>query len=338
MLQVYFEGVGTRQHQNPTVQSAGNVTETGGRQGSVNVFDQCGHRINRMMDAILSTLPESACEAEEDYSEDTLRITVVGRPNVGKSTLVNRILGEERVLTHEQPGTTRDSIVIPFTRNGEDYTFIDTAGVRRRARVKDAVEKFSIIKTLQAVDTTHVVIMVLDANEGVTGQDTNLLGLVLDSGKALVLAVNKWDRLNASQKAEKTNQIQRKLHFIDFAPVYYISALYGTGIGKLFNAIDRVGRATFTKIPTSRLTRLLHAAVESHPPPVVRGRRIKLRYAHLGGHNPLRVVIHGNQIEHVPEPYRRYLENTLRKALGLEGTPVRVEFRRGENPFNRNQA
>ena len=297
-----------------------------------------GHRINRMMDAILSTLPESACEAEEDYSEDTLRITVVGRPNVGKSTLVNRILGEERVLTHEQPGTTRDSIVIPFTRNGEDYTFIDTAGVRRRARVKDAVEKFSIIKTLQAVDTTHVVIMVLDANEGVTGQDTNLLGLVLDSGKALVLAVNKWDRLNASQKAEKTNQIQRKLHFIDFAPVYYISALYGTGIGKLFNAIDRVGRATFTKIPTSRLTRLLHAAVESHPPPVVRGRRIKLRYAHLGGHNPLRVVIHGNQIEHVPEPYRRYLENTLRKALRLEGTPVRVEFRRGENPFNRSQA
>ncbi|MCI0400246.1 MAG: ribosome biogenesis GTPase Der [Gammaproteobacteria bacterium] len=296
-----------------------------------------GHRIHHLMETVLSMLPESVAtgESDEDSVGESLRITVVGRPNVGKSTLINRILGEERVLTHKDPGTTRDSIAIPFERKGKHYTFIDTAGIRRRARVKDVIEKFSIIKSLQAIDTSHVVIIVLDAIAGIAVQDTKLLGLVLDSGKSLVIAVNKWDNLGRAKKNEMRDEIKRKLHFIEFAPVHYISALKGIGIGKLFAAIDRAGSSTFTQISTAKLTRLVHKAVESHPPPLVRGRRVKLRYAHLGGHNPLRVIVHGNQTEHVPEPYRRYLENTLREALGFEGTPVQVEFRRGENPFDK---
>ena len=271
--------------------------------------------------------------ADEEGEPDAIRIAVVGRPNVGKSTLINRLLGEERLVTFDEPGTTRDSVRVPFERDGRHYVLIDTAGVRRRARVAGAVEKFSVIKALQAIDEAHVVIGVLDAHETVAEQDATLLGLVAERGRALILAINKWDHIPADQRDHIRNQLALKLPFLSFAPQHFISALHGSGVGELLGEARRAARAALTELPTPELTRVLEQALEAHQPPLVRGRRIKLRYAHQGGRNPPVIVVHGNQVEHVPEAYRRYLVNTFREAFGLHGTPVRVEFRGDKNPY-----
>lgn len=290
-----------------------------------------GSGTGAMMDLVGDTLPEETGDTGEPV--EGLAIAVIGRPNVGKSTLVNRILGEERVLTFDQPGTTRDSIRIPFERDGKLYTLIDTAGVRRRSRVKDAVEKFSVIKTLLAVDGCDLVILVVDAQDEITEQDASLLGLAVDSGRGIVIAVNKWDGLDPSKRARIRGQCDRKLGFIDYACVHYISALHGSGVGKMFTSVEKIRRSINVSPTTPALNRLLQQFTENHPPQLVKGRRIKLRYAHPGGRNPLRIIIHGNQVKQLPDSYRRYLANSFRKALGLVGTPVFIEFREGENPY-----
>jgi GTPase len=261
-----------------------------------------------------------------------IKIAVIGRPNVGKSTLINRLLGEERLIAYDQPGTTRDALFVPFERDGEPFTLIDTAGVRRKSRVENAVEKFSIIKTLQAIDSSQVVIVLMDAQDNVAEQDASLIGTVIEQGRALAIAVNKWDNVAALQREEIRRQIEQRITFADFAPLHFISARHGSGVGELFDSAKKCYAAAMREMATPALTRVLEAAIESHPPPVVRGRRIKLRYAHQGGRNPPIIVIHGNQTEQVPEAYRRYLMNVYRKAFKLFGTPIRVEFQGGENP------
>ena len=262
-----------------------------------------------------------------------IRIGVIGRPNVGKSTLVNRMLGEDRVVVFDLPGTTRDSIYIPYERHQETYTLIDTAGVRRRGRVSETVEKFSIVKTLQAVEDSHVVVLVVDAQEGLVEQDLHLMGTIIDAGRALVVAVNKWDHLDPDVREKIRQTLRRRLNFIPWAKIHYISALHGTGVGDLYGSIKEGYEAATTKFSTNVLTRILEDAVEDHQPPLVRGRRIKLRYAHQGGMNPPRIIIHGNQTKDVPESYRRYLENIYRRVLNITGSPVKIEFKSGENPF-----
>lgn len=291
-----------------------------------------GRGVASLMRAVLADFPPNEVEEEEDSSSD-IRIAFVGRPNVGKSTLVNRILGEERVVAFDQPGTTRDSIEIPFERDAQAYTLIDTAGVRRRARIKETIEKFSIIKALQAVESAHVVIMVLDAREGIAEQDAHLLGLILEAGRALVLAVNKWDGLSVDQRDQVKRELDLRLPFLDFAEKRFISALHGTGVGDLFKAVLRAHRSASMKVSTSRLTDLLELALQAHQPPLVRGRRIKLRYAHQGGQNPPVIVIHGNQTERLPGSYKRYLVNYFRDALRLVGTPIRLELKSTSNPY-----
>lgn len=281
---------------------------------------------------------EGVAEGEREGGEALerwpgIRVAVVGRPNVGKSTLINRLLGEERVVATPIAGTTRDSIFIPFSRDGQDYTLIDTAGVRRRARVQEVVEKFSVIKTLQAIEAAHVVIMVLDAQAGVADQDAHLLGMVLDAGRALVLAVNKWDGLAPDVRDTVRQDLERKLGFLRFARLRLISALHGTNVGHLLEDVREAYASAFAELSTPELSRLLEAAVAEHQPPLVGHRRIKLRYAHQGGQNPPVIVIHGNQTEALPGSYRRYLENFFRSQLGLVGTPLRLEFRTGKNPF-----
>ena len=270
---------------------------------------------------------------QERQDAPGIRIGVVGRPNVGKSTLVNRMLGEDRVVVFDLPGTTRDSIYIPYERYDETYTLIDTAGVRRRGRVNETVEKFSIVKTLQAIEDSHVVILVVDAQEGLVEQDLHLMGTVVDAGRALVVAVNKWDHLDPDLRAKIRETLKRRLSFIPWAKVHYISALHGTGVGDLYGSIKEAYAAATTKFSTNVLTRILEDAVADHQPPLVRGRRIKLRYAHQGGMNPPRIIIHGNQTKDVPEAYRRYLENIYRRVLQITGSPVKIEFKSGENPF-----
>jgi GTP-binding protein len=289
-----------------------------------------GQGVTALMDEVLRSLPEAAIPPEVERG---IEVAVVGRPNVGKSTLINRLLGEERVVAFDQPGTTRDSIYIAFERDGQAYTLVDTAGVRRRARVSEAIEKFSVIKTLQAIEAAHVVLMVLDARQGIGEQDATLAGHVLESGRALVLVVNKWDRLRADEREQIKADIDRKLPFLDFAPRRFISALHGSGVGELYGVIDTVYESATRELSTPELNRLLGAAVEAHQPPMIRGRRIKLRYAHQGGRNPPVIVIHGTQTEALPDAYRRYLVNSFRKALRIRGTPLRIELRSGENPF-----
>lgn len=280
-------------------------------------------------------LAEAAGASEEDEAAPpkAVRLAVLGRPNVGKSTLINRMLGEERLVVFDQPGTTRDSIHIDFERQGRDWVLIDTAGVRRRRSVADAVEKFSIIKALQAMEQAHVVILVIDARDGIVEQDLNLLGHVLESGRALVVAVNKWDGLTEDHRREVRRELDRRLQFLDYAELHYISALHGTGVGHLYEAVERAWAAATRPLSTPHLTRLLEDAVAVHPPPLVAGRRIKLRYAHAGGSNPPRIVIHGNQVDKIPASYQRYLENLYRRELDLAGTPLKIEFRGGANPW-----
>ncbi len=276
-------------------------------------------------DVLPATLP--------GHHDDSIRIAMVGRPNVGKSTLVNRILGEERVVVFDEAGTTRDSIYVPFEREGQRYTLIDTAGVRKRGRVKQTIEKFSVVKTLNAINDAHVVILMMDAREGVVEQDLHLLGHVVEAGRALIVAVNKWDGLSPDERNEIKVQLERRLTFLDYADIYFISALHGSGVGSLYEAIQRAFEAATRVLKTNQLNMILESAVKEHQPPLVHGRRIKLRYAHVGGHNPPIIVIHGNQTDSVPEAYRRYLTRRFREALNLKGTPVRVEFRTTDNPY-----
>jgi GTP-binding protein len=294
-----------------------------------------GRGVAALINRVLAALPATET-AEQPAADETqgIRIAVVGRPNVGKSTLINRMLGEQRVLAFDQPGTTRDSIYIPFERDGRAYTLIDTAGVRRRSKVNEVIEKFSIIKTLQAINDANVTILVLDAHGGeVTEQDASLAGHIIDSGTALVLAINKWDGLDGDQRQWFREQLDRRLPFLDFAERYFISALHGSGVGNLFAAVEDAYRAAVIKVPTAELTRLLERAVHDHQPPLVQGRRIKLRYAHQGGQNPPVIVVHGNQTARLPQSYKRYLNNYFREALKLVGTPIRLEFKTGENPY-----
>ena len=291
--------------------------------------------LEELMARVFENLPEPDDDNDAQAADepDSIRLAIVGRPNVGKSTLVNRLLGEERVLAYDMPGTTRDSIAVPFEKDGQRYTLIDTAGIRRRGKVHEVLEKFSVIKALQAIEQAHVVIMMLDARQGISEQDATLLGLVLDSGRALVLAVNKWDRLEREVRDQVRRDLDRRLNFVDFAKVYTISALHGTGVMELIEAARRSYLSSTRKLSTPQLTRILEQAVAAHQPPLVQGHSIKLRYAHQGGQNPPRIVIHGNRIRHIPAAYQRYLSNTYRRELALEGTPVRIEFREGNNPY-----
>ena len=271
----------------------------------------------------------------EEPGSGAIRIAIIGRPNVGKSTLVNRLLGEERVIASEQPGTTRDSILVPFERDGRQFLLIDTAGVRRRARVEDVVERASVAKTLQAIDEAQVVILVLDAHDTVAEQDASVLGLALERGRALIIAVNKWDGIPEEQRAAIQRQLSLKLDFVPFAPLHFISARHGSGVGELMNATVRAYEGAMRTLPTRELTRTLEHALTMHQPPLVRGRRIKLRYAHQGGRNPPRIVIHGNQTVSVPEAYTRYLANLFRKSYDLFATPVVIEYRTDANPYDK---
>ena len=292
-----------------------------------------GDRIAALMDAVLAEFDTPTDDEADEDDDEELRIAVIGRPNVGKSTLVNRLLGEERLVVFDQPGTTRDSVAVPFERNDRKYPLIDTAGIRRKARVHEAIEKFSIIKALKAIEEAQVVIAVLDAQEGVTEQDVSLLGLVLERGRALVVVTNKWDGLSAYERKHIRDELERRLPFLDFAERITISALHGTAVGDLLPAVERAYRAATRDLSTTELTRELESAVMEHAPPLVRGRRIRLRYAHQGGRNPPVIVIHGNQTDKLPEAYRRYLVNRFRKAFKLKGTPVRLAFKTSDNPF-----
>lgn len=293
-----------------------------------------GDRISSLMDEVLRPFVDDEEDAaDEDDVDKPLRIAVIGRPNVGKSTLINRLIGEDRLVVYDQPGTTRDSVAVPFERDGKKYVLIDTAGVRRKSRVHETVEKFSIVKALQAMERAQVVIPVLDASEGVTDQDVSLIGLAVERGRALVVVANKWDGLDNDQRRRLKDDLDRKLPFLDFAERMTISALHGTAVGDLLPAVERAYRAATRDLSTTELTKELEDALVAHAPPLVRGRRIRLRYAHQGGRNPPVIVIHGNQTDRLPDAYRRYLINRFRKAFRLKGTPVRLAFKTSDNPF-----
>ncbi|MFC3282818.1 ribosome biogenesis GTPase Der [Litchfieldella rifensis] len=295
-----------------------------------------GRNVTSLIDEVLAPFPEREENAVPADSSNGIRIGVIGRPNVGKSTLVNRLLGEERVVVFDEAGTTRDAIEIPFERRGKPYVLIDTAGVRRRKNVREIAEKFSIIKTLEAIKECQVAIVVLDARSGLVEQDLHLLDYVLTSGRALVLAVNKWDGLESEARDKMRADIKRRLGFTDYADLHFISALHGTAVGDLYPSIERAFASATSHWSTNRLTTILQDAVSEHQPPLVHGRRIKLRMAHQGGSNPPIIVVHGNQTGALPEAYKRYLTNTFRKVLKVRGTPIRFEFRSGENPYDPN--
>ncbi|MFM2589092.1 ribosome biogenesis GTPase Der [Vibrio sp. TBV020] len=277
---------------------------------------------------------EEEAEAEFKRLQDQpIKLAIIGRPNVGKSTLTNRILGEERVVVYDMPGTTRDSIYIPMERDGREYVLIDTAGVRRRKRINETVEKFSVVKTLKAVEDANVVLLVIDARENISDQDLSLLGFALNAGRSIVLAVNKWDGLDMDVKEHVKKELDRRLGFVDFARIHFISALHGTGVGHLFESVQEAYKSATTRVGTSVLTRIMKMATDDHQPPLVRGRRVKLKYAHAGGYNPPIVVIHGNQVNELPDSYKRYLMNYYRKSLEIMGTPIRIQFQSSENPF-----
>jgi len=293
-----------------------------------------GRGVKSMVEAIIRELPpEFDFHEDEEDQDNSIKVALVGRPNVGKSTMINRLLGEERVVAYDKPGTTRDSIAIPFEKDGKKYTLIDTAGVRRRSRVNDMIEKFSVIKTLQAIEEANVVLLVLDAREGISEQDATMAGHILEAGRALVVVINKWDGLEPDERDKIREDMQRKLPFLDFAAWRFVSALHGSGVGTLLAKAEQAYRNAMRKLSTPELTRILEDCVMEHQPPMVKGRRIKLRYAHQGGKNPPLIVIHGNQADQTPNAYKRYLTNRFRKVFDFSGTPIRLEFRTGENPY-----
>jgi GTP-binding protein len=271
--------------------------------------------------------------AEAPFENDKIKLAIIGKPNVGKSTLTNRILGEDRVVVFDAPGTTRDSVYIPMEHNGREYTLIDTAGIRRRKNVTDVVEKYSVIKTLRAIEDANVCLLIIDAREGISDQDLSLLGFILEAGRSLVLAVNKWDGLEEHVKDRIKTELDRRLGFIDFARIHFISALHGTGVGHLYESVEEAFISATKRISTSMVTKILDMAAFDHQPPMHQGRRIKLKYAHAGGYNPPIIVIHGNLAKKLPISYKRYLMNYYRKSLKIMGTPIRIEFRETSNPF-----
>ena len=288
-----------------------------------------GDGVRELMEMVLDGFPD----AEEETKVKHPKFVIIGRPNVGKSTLVNAVLGEDRVIAFDQAGTTRDSIYIDFEREGRQYTIIDTAGVRRRGKVDEMVEKFSVIKTMQAIEDANVAVLVLDAQLDISEQDATIAGFALEAGRALVVAVNKWDNLDLQQKETIKRDIARKLAFLDFARFHYISALEGNGVADLFKSIDDAYNAAMTKLQTPKLTRILQLAVERQLPPRTGPIRPKPRYAHQGGMNPPIIVVHGNALSKIPDSYTRYLENVFRKAFHLQGTPLRVQYKSNTNPF-----
>jgi GTP-binding protein len=290
-----------------------------------------GDNVAEMIEVALDELP--AMEVEVEVKSDHPKLAIVGRPNVGKSTLVNAILGEERVIAFDQPGTTRDSIYIDFERDGKQYTIIDTAGVRRRGKIDEAVEKFSVVKTLQAIEDANVVVLVVDARDQITEQDAHLADFVLQAGRALVLAVNKWDGLDEYKRDTTKRDIERKLHFLSFAKHHFISALSGTGVDALLKSVNQAYTAAMAKLPTPQLTRVLEEAMQKQQPPRVGSFRPKMRYAHQGGSNPPLIIIHGSALDKVPDSYSRYLEKVFCDAFKLQGTPLRIEYKSGKNPF-----
>lgn len=294
-----------------------------------------GDNVKETIDSVLQDI-EYVGEEEAEFELDEqpgIRVAVIGRPNVGKSTLINRMIGEERVVAFDMPGTTRDSIFVPFERDGQEYTLIDTAGVRRRKNIKEKIEKFSIVKAIEAMESSNIVVLVIDGSEGITDQDLTLLGLALESGRGLVLAVNKWDNLTEDQRKKIKHEIEYRLPFVDYAKKHLISALHGSGVGDLFKTIKAVYNAVMKKVSTSDLNRVLEQAVLDHQPPLIGGRRVKLRYAHLGGLNPPRVIVHGTQVDKLPQAYTKYLMNVFRKAFKWVGTPVFIEYKVTTNPF-----
>jgi len=304
------------------------------------------HLLSLVLDPLENDFPDMRIPEEETNPEELdadaqleklqnlpIKLALVGKPNVGKSTLTNRILGEERVVVYDEPGTTRDSIFIPMERDGREYVLIDTAGVRKRKKISEAVEKFSIVKTLQAIEEANVVLLVIDAQEGLTDQDLSLLGFVLNAGRSLVVAVNKWDGLKNDLKEEIKREMDRRLGFIDFARIHFISALHGTGVGNLFASVQEAYQSATKRINTAMLTRIMEMAQADHQPPMVRGRRVKMKYAHAGGYNPPLIVVHGNQVNDLPDAYKKYMINYFRKSLKIMGTPIKVEFREGANPY-----
>lgn len=290
-----------------------------------------GRGVKRLLDRVLPLTEED--ELDDEDEDAGIRVAILGRPNVGKSTLLNRMLGEERVVVYDMAGTTRDAIRVPFERFGKRYTLIDTAGLRRRGKVFEAVEKFSAIKALQAVEKSQVALLVVDAREGITDQDMHLLGFILEAGRSLVIAINKWDGLDNDHKEAVKNELSRRLDFIPWARIHYISALHGTGVGDLYEFIERAHESAFARFSSNFLTQLLEGVVAKHQPPRSGHFRAKLRYAHMGGSNPPLVVIHGNRLDKLPGSYVRFLENRFREALKLEGTPVRFAFKSGGNPY-----
>lgn len=301
-----------------------------GIESLLSVAASQGRGIRRMLAKVLAPFPPTEVQSAED---DSIKVAVLGRPNVGKSTLVNRLLGEDRVVVFDEAGTTRDTISIPYERQGQAYTLIDTAGVRRRGKVYETVEKFSVVKALQAIDEAHVVLQVVDATEGITEQDMNLLGHVVDAGRAVVMVVNKWDGLTPEHREKVKAEIDRRLQFAPWLRRHTISALHGTGVGDLYDFIHKAYDSAFLKMNTAQMTRMLEHIVSQRSLPMIGRSRLRLRYAHLGGSNPPRIIIHGNHEKRIPDDYRRYLENSFRNLLKMEGTPVRVEFRTGANPY-----
>lgn len=282
---------------------------------------------------IADALPPEPEETVSETQSDAIKVAIIGRPNVGKSTLINRLLGEERVVVFDAPGTTRDSIYIPYQQGEQHYLLIDTAGVRRRGRIEEKVEKFSIVKTLKAVEEAHIVILLLDATENITDQDLHLLSFVEEQGKSLIIAANKWDHLPLDQREFIKRELERRLCFVDYAPIFFISALHGSNVGSLLDMVNKAYVSATSKISTHKINELMEVAIKTHQPPLVNGRRVKLRYAHLGGNAPPTIVVHGNQVASLPRAYKRFLANFFREKLKLVATPVRMIFREGENPF-----
>ncbi|MDB5971091.1 MAG: GTPase Der [Hydrocarboniphaga sp.] len=295
------------------------------------VSAEFGDGIASLLRSVLGKFP--ANDAQLPDVEGEVRVAIVGRPNVGKSTLVNRLIGEERVVAADKPGTTRDAIRVPFEYEGNPYTLIDTAGIRRRSRVEEVIEKFSIIKTLQAIEGAHVVIAVVDAHADIGEQDARLMGLIAQRGRAMILAVNKWDGLDSGARDQARYQVSLKMPFLDYTPVHYISAKHGSGVGVVMRDVKVAYESTMKDLPTPELTRILERSVDRHQPPAVLGRRIKLRYAHQGGSNPPHIVIHGNQTDKLSTTYKRYLANEFRDHFQLKGVPLVLSFKTGDNPF-----